>query len=192
MNSFIWRKKNITGGSADTSNLVTLNSSQTISGSKTFSGATMMNVLHMNNTVIDQLANPNQPQNAATKAYVDNKAGDWIQIGTINSATSGLNSSSFVDQTVTNVPENFTLENQSKYEVLLKINVDSSDIFNSTVIGVNSNTYNNVGMFTIPWGNSLLWVYLTIKNGSVSAKYMLRQSGTNWNTPITIFMRKVG
>lgn len=141
---------------------------------------------------ISNVKNPTNAQHAATKAYVDNKAGDWIQIGTINSATSGLNSSSFVDQTVTNVPENFTLENQSKYEVLLKINVDSSDIFNSTVIGVNSNTYNNVGMFTIPWGNSLLWVYLTIKNGSVSAKYMLRQSGTNWNTPITIFMRKVG
>lgn len=41
MNSFIWRKKNITGGgggNVDTTNLVTTNTNQTISGDKKFSG----------------------------------------------------------------------------------------------------------------------------------------------------------
>lgn len=46
MNSFIWRKKNInggSGGSVDTSNLVTLNTNQNITGDKEFSGNTQFN-----------------------------------------------------------------------------------------------------------------------------------------------------
>lgn len=104
MNSFIWRKKNITGGSADTSNLVTTNTSQTISGAKTFSTSIVANGgiqstngdlslnsnanINCNSKKLINVANPTANTDAANKQYVDSVSGNisWTKIGFINSS----------------------------------------------------------------------------------------------------------
>lgn len=193
MNSFIWRKKNITGGSADTSNLVTLNSAQTISGAKTFSAATTMNVLHMNNTVIDQLANPTQPQNAATKSYVDNaKYGNWVLIASLNNLAQLTDS--FVEKwQYTNFANTFTMEANATYEILVKCNPDGNkDAYANCCIGVNNVNYDNYACTnSMYWGNDAIVYRVYLKNNQIKVEARRIGSQTSWNTNTRIYIRKI-
>ena len=192
----------INGGNSnvDTSNLVTTNTQQTISGSKTFtSETTINNVLHMGNHIIDQLANPNLPQHAATKNYVDNnKYGDRYTKIYHSDNTSTTNNTDWTQvQDYTNMLNSFTMEASTVYEVLFKQNPYGKDIYQSLIIGVNSVNYDNVGITNwIYWnvpGNDAIQFTISLKNNQV--KLWGRRIGTSsgvWNTPTDIYIRKIG
>ena len=119
MNSFIWRKKNITGGgNVDTTNLVTTNTNQTISGAKTF-------------TIIPQSSvSPTNANDLVNKTYVDNAIQNvsgttpWTKIGFIQSSIvqpNQNNTSQVIDFT------NYELSN-GIFSFSLKIGVNGHDL----------------------------------------------------------------
>lgn len=191
---------NGSNSNVDTSNLVTINGTQTISGSKTFTAETTINnVLHMGNHIIDQVANPTNPQNAATKDYVDNHLGNnYTKIYTVSNISNlGVNFSQVLGYT--NMNNNFRIENGSVYNVLFKQNTESKDVYTSCIVGVNNANYDNCGITGIlPWGNlasdSIIFA-IVLKNNqfklSVKRGYGTGTSTTSWNTQTQIFIRKI-
>lgn len=191
----------INGGNSnvDTSNLVTINGTQTISGSKTFTAETTINnVLHMGNHIIDQLEDPTAAQHAATKNYVDAVTGPFTKIYTTGHF-SDLTDAFTQKLDYTNMQNNYRISDSSVYEVLFKQNTNSVDVYASCIIGVNSANYDNCGTTTImPWGGSgtdSIEFSIFIKNNQFKL-FARRGRGTqttttNWNENTIIFIRKI-
>ena len=189
MNSFIWRKKNITGGSADTSNLVTLNSAQTISGVKTFSALPQSSVTpSINNDLVN-------------KSYADStkNGNNWTTINNISNIGT-LNDTWTRITDYTNNQNSFRVEDGGTYQVMFKCNTSSGDIYCSCVLACNSADYDNCGFSSVMyWNNSsatpdtsTIQFAIYLKNNQFKL-YARRPSGnnTNWNTGTRIYVRKI-
>ena len=193
----IWKDTN-TGTQVDTSNFVTLDGTQTITGAKTLGTD-----LNLNNHKITNLTTPTTNNDAANKSYVDtNKYGDnFVKIYTVNSGvitnTSDVNWAQVVD--FTTMQNSFSITNGSVYEVLFKSNISSADIYTSTLIAVNVATYENRG-----FSDTLFW---DMSNNPDGIKFAISLKGSqfklwskrgksgvsgNWNTATYIYVRKVG
>ena len=189
MNSFIWRKKNITGGSADTSNLVTLNSAQTISGVKTFSALPQSSVAPTNN---NDLVN---------KSYADGakNGNNWTTINNISNIGTLNDTWTRITDYTTN-QNSFRVENGGTYQVMFKCNTNGGDIYCSCVLACNSADYDNCGFSSVMyWNNSsatpdtsTIQFAIYLKNNQFKL-YARRPSGTNtnWNTGTRIYVRKI-
>ena len=185
MNSFIWRKKNITGGSADTSNLVTLNSAQTISGVKTFSALPQSSVAPTNNNDLVNKSYADGAKNGNNWTTINNIS----NIGTLNDTWTRITD-------YTNNQNGFSVEGGGTYEVLFKCNTNSTDIYCSCILAVNNANYDNCG-FSSPmyWGGTeqdSIQFAIYLKNGQFKL-YAKRHSGSNtsWNTGTRIYVRKI-
>lgn len=175
-------------GSVDTSNLVTINGTQTISGSKTFSVLPQSSVT------------PTNANELVNKTYVDsNKFGNtWTLINVIASfSTTNSNTSYTQIRGYTNMDNNFTIEANTSYEVMILNNSDNKDVYVSGIIGINNPNYDNMLMF-VPthWGgtgNDSVKFALYLKNNQF-ALHAIRGTATSgaWNAETRIYIRKNG
>lgn len=148
---------------------------------------------------ITNLGAPTDNNDATNKQYVDNnKYGDrYTKIYHSNNTSTTNNTDWIQVQDYTNMLNNFTMEASTVYEVVFKQNPSGKDIYQSVIIGVNSVSYDNVGItnwiyWNIP-GNDAIQYTISLKNNQV--KLWGRRIGTTsgvWNTSTDIYIRKIG
>lgn len=176
------------GSNVDTSNLVTINTEQTITGAKTL-GAD----LNANNHKVTNLATPTNNTDAANKQYVDNTVyGNWATIVNINSNISSLNDNftQIVDYTSFS---NFQMGSGNTYEVMFKCNVESTDIYCTGICASNATSYDNIGFTnTMYWGDSSGIIFkFSLNNNRIKIWAKRNGSNTNWNTHTRVYIRKI-
>lgn len=204
------------GSNVDTSNLVTINTEQTITGVKTFNGiinatnhiknpngdlvldcSDTNHSINMSSKKVTNVATPTNNTDAANKQYADGcKNGNgWTTINTMNNV--GTLTDVFVDITnYANCANNFRVEDEGTYEVMFKCNIDSKDIYASCILATNSANYDNVGYSSIMyWGaqatSSIQYgIYLKNNQFKVSARRPFG-TNTNWSTNTRIYVRKI-
>lgn len=193
------------GSNVDTSNLVTLDGTQTITGSKTFSSAIFTNGgistsgsnIDFNSKRLSSVASPTDNTDAANKQYVDNTV--YTGLTTIKNQVGNIGT---LDDTwrqildYTNMENNFRIEGQATYLVLFKENISDRDIYGSCIIGVNNANYDNVGTTSlINWGatevNAIMFT-ISLKNNQFKL-WAKRGSGnsSNWSTNTRIYIKKL-
>lgn len=190
------------GSNVDTSNLVTLDGTQTITGSKTFSSAIFTNGgistsgsnIDFNSKRLSSVATPTANTDAANKQYVDNAITNrnWVTIVNITSNISSLtdNFTQIIDYTSFS---NFSMGSGNTYEVMFKCNVDSTDIYCSGITASNSTSYDNIGFTnTMYWGDSSGIIFkFSLNNNRIKIWAKRNGSNTNWNTGTRVYIRKI-
>ena len=184
----IWKDTN-TGTQVDTSNFVTLNGNQTITGTKTFSALPQSS------------ATPSNNNDLVTKTYADStkNGNNWTTINNIgNISTLSENWSSVTNYAT--MQNSFRVEDGGTYQVMFKCNTNGGDIYCSCVLACNSADYDNCGFSSVMyWNNSsatpdtsTIQFAIYLKNNQFKL-YARRPSGTNtnWNTGTRIYVRKI-
>lgn len=176
------------GSNVDTSNLVTTNTEQSISGSKTF-------------TVLPQSSvAPTNANDLVNKSYVDsNKFGNtWTKIYEVASFNTNNSNNSYTPITnYRNMSNSFTIEANTSYEVLIKNNSDNKDVYVSGIIGINNPNYDNMLLFPpTQWsgtGADSVRFALYLKNNQLALHAIRGTANTGtWNAPTKVFIRKNG
>ena len=148
---------------------------------------------------ITNLGAPTDNNDATNKQYVDNnKYGDSFTKIYENERTNNITNSSWTQVVdYTNMSSNFTITNNTVYEVLLKQNSGNKDVYANVVIGVNSANYDNSAITQyLPWGltgEDSVQYAISLKNNKIQLWAKRGSSSTgNWNAGTQIFIRKIG
>lgn len=174
------------GSNVDTTNLVTTNTTQSITAVKTFTALPQSSVA------------PTNANDLVNKTYADKckNGNNWTTINTMNNI--GTLTDVFVDITnYANCANNFRVEDEGTYEVMFKCNIDSKDIYASCILATNSANYDNIGYSSIMyWGtqatSSIQYgIYLKNNQFKVAARRVFG-TNTNWSTNTRIYVRKIG
>lgn len=176
------------GSNVNTDNLVTTDTTQSITAVKTFSALPQSSVAPTNN---NDLVN---------KSYVDsNKFGNtWTKIYEVASFSTTNSNTSYTQITnYTNMSNGFTIEANTSYEVLIKSNSNSKDVYVSGIIGINNPNYDNMLLFPpTQWSgtdNDSVRFALYLKNNQLALHAIRGTANTGtWNAPTVIFIRKNG
>ena len=180
----IWKDTN-TGTQVDTSNFVTLNGNQTITGTKTFSALPQSS------------ATPSNNNDLVTKTYADStkNGNNWTTINNIgNISTLSENWSSVTNYAT--MQNSFRVEDGGTYQVLFKCNISSTDVYTSCVLACNSANYDNWAvtppLFWEGGGLNSIQYAIYLKNNQF--KLNVRRpfgTNTNWSTGTRIYVRKI-
>ena len=199
----IWKD---TTPTINTSNLVTTNTEQTITGAKTFSSAIFTNGgistsgsnIDFNSKRLSSVATPTDNNDVVNKSYADGckNGNDWTTIYTLNNVGS-LTDTFATFLNYTNCSNNFRVEDEGTYEIMFKCNIDSKDVYASCILATNSANYDNLGFSSIMyWGEqatSSIQFGIYLKNNQL--KVIVRKvfgTNTNWSTNTRIYARKIG
>ena len=175
------------GSNVNTDNLVTTNTTQTISAVKTFSALPQSSVAPTNANDLVNKTYADACKNGNNWTTIQNSVG---HIGTVNDTWTQI-----LDYT--NMENSFRIENQGTYEVLFKQNTNSKDMYCSAIIGVNSADYDNMATSSeIFWGDlgsASIKFTISLKNNQFKLWARRSTGSTNdWNTNTRIYIRKIG